>query len=281
MGPDQREELFERAREYSTRQQTWAQAEQLWGEVVAAYRRAVHTADRVDRNDQRQLARALWRHSMLLSALNRAADGISPADEAVAIFQQVHDAVAADDPDVTSPRRDEALADLITAMADLGEIFFAAGEHQARIDAVNRALDFGLRTAGPPPTAGPRTRAAMGTAYHNLATALVYRSSSGEDIKEAALAASRAAELRQQLLDPARLISAWELTNTYVIYAHCLALLHDFDRADMVLTLGDQLLGVLGPAGMELSLKLRATAAMVARERRSPSGRRRKGRRSH
>jgi hypothetical protein len=83
--------------------------------------------------------------------------------------------VTAENADVTSHRRDEDLADLITAMVDLGEIAFAAGEPGTRIDLLEQALALGLRTAGAPPTAGPRTRQAMGTAYHNQATALLHR----------------------------------------------------------------------------------------------------------
>ncbi|SCF08659.1 hypothetical protein GA0070607_5356 [Micromonospora coriariae] len=275
MGPDERERLFERAREASTRQDTWAEADRLWVRVIDAYRQAVRGSGRVSRRDQQQLARALWRRGMLLSARGRAADGMAPGGEAVALFERVHDAVAAEGGDVAAPARDEALAELITALVDLAEVAFAAGQPVTRLELVERAVAVGLLTVASPPSAGPRTREAMGTAYHNQAVALLHRSvtrpASDDSVREAALAASRACELRQGLLDPLRPLSLWEMANTYGVYAQCLALIRDFDRAAMVLGLGNRLVELLGPAGAQPAQALRVAAEMVARER-SASG---------
>lgn len=95
MGPDERRRLFEQARERSARQDTWAEADRLWVRVIGAYRETVRGPAGV-REDQQQLARALWRHSMLLSARGRAADGMAPGGEAVVVFERVYDAVAAE-----------------------------------------------------------------------------------------------------------------------------------------------------------------------------------------
>ncbi|MET8348592.1 MULTISPECIES: hypothetical protein [unclassified Micromonospora] len=275
MGPDERERLFEGAREASTRQDTWAEADRLWVRVIDAYRQAAQGSGRVDRRDQQQLARALWRRGMLLSAHGRAADGMAPGGAAVALFERVHDAVTAEGGDVTAPARDEALAELITALVDLAEVAFAAGQPVTRLELVERAVSVGLRTVASPPAAGPRTREAMGTAYHNQAVALLHRSvtrpASDDSVREAALAASRACELRQGLLDPLRPLSLWEMANTYGVYAQCLALIRDFDRAAMVLGLGNRLVELLGPAGAQPAQALRVAAEMVARER-SASG---------
>ncbi|WP_406079657.1 hypothetical protein [Micromonospora sp. NBC_00858] len=275
MGPDERERLFERAREHSTRQDTWAEADRLWIQVIDAYRQAVQGPGRVDRRDQQQLARALWRRGMLLSARGRAADGMAPGGEAVTLFERVNDVVAAEGGNVADPPRDEALAELITALVDLAEVAFAAGQPTTRLELVERAVAVGLLT-GSPPSAGPRTREAMGTAYHNQATSLLHRAvtrpASGDSIREAALAASRACELRQGLLDPLRPLSLWEMANTYGVYAQCLALIRDFDRAEMVLGLGIRLVELLGPAGEQPALKLRVAAEMVVREKATSQG---------
>ncbi|MEH1165283.1 hypothetical protein V6V47_07840 [Micromonospora sp. CPCC 205539] len=281
MGPDERERLFDQAREHSTRQDTWAEADRLWSRVIDAYRQAVRGPGRVDRRDQQQLARALWRRGMLLSARGRAGEGMAPGGEAVAIFERVHDAAAAENGDVAGAQRDEALAELITALVDLSEIAFAAGQVATRIELLERALAVGLTTVGSPPSAGPRTREAMGTAYHNQATALLHRSvtrpGSEESIREAALAASRACELRQALLDPLRPISLWEMANTYGVYGQCLALIGDVERANAVVAMGNRLVELLGPAGAQPAAHLAMAAEMMARGRATSSGSRRWG----
>lgn len=265
MGPEEREALFERARDLSTQQRTWPDADARWREVIREYQAAIRDSRRPDRHDQRQLARALWRRSMLLSAMGRATDGLPPGRQAVELFGQLNDVVAQEERDVTAPRRDGALAELITAMVDLGEVEFAAGNVETRIALVDQALGVGLR-AVQPPAAGRRTREAMATGYHNYATALLHRylqARDGDDAREAALAGSRALQLRQELLDPARPISAWELANTCAIYAHCLALIGELEQARGALELGNRLVDLLGPAGAEIAAKLRATAELV------------------
>ena len=259
----QREALFDRARELSTRQQTWPDADALWTRVIDAYRAAVSDARTPQRHDQRQLARALWRRSMLLSMMGRAADGLAPGEQAVALFEQLHDVAGKEVGDVTARPRDEALAELITAMVDLGEVEFAAGDAQARVARIDRALGVGLSVVSPP-DAGRRTREAMATGYHNYATALLHRRSERDgDLREAALAGSRAAQLRQEMLDPARPMSMWELGNTYAIYALCLASIGESRRAKAVLDLGDRLVDAMRPAGADIATKLRAAREVV------------------
>jgi hypothetical protein len=265
--PDAREELFDRARDASTKQHQWPQADRLWTQVIEAYREAVDTARWVDRNDERQLARARWRHGMLLAMMGRPADGLATSRAAVADFERIHAAVAAEHDDPTSPRRDEALAELITAMIDAGEVAFAADQPDVRFELVERALAVGLQTAGPPPDAGPRTARAMGTAFHNQATALLFQSQSrpsGDgDATPAAMAASRAVEIRQHIADPADLLTLWELANTYALYAQCLTLMGDTDRASMVVRLGTQLTDLLGPGAAAIRTKLQAVAEVL------------------
>lgn len=271
MGPGERKRLFDQAREYSTREHMWTEADRLWVKVIDAYRDATRQPGPVDSEDRRQLARALWRRAMLLSALGRPGPGMTPGREAVTVFEQLNDAARGTSQDPAAPRRDEALAELITAVVDVAEIAFAAGQPAARVKLLERAIAAGLLSVGSPLTAGPRTREAMGTAYHNQATALLHLALIGaageEGPTEAALAASRACELRQGLLDPTRPLSFWEMANTYGVYAQCLVLIHDFDRARMVLKLGNRLVGTLGPAGAEPALKLRVATEMLSRER--------------
>ena len=235
-GPQDRERLFDLAREKSLQRPAWNEADRLWNEVIGAYRDAVRSGPSAGA-DRQQLARALWRHAQLLLVLSRHAEAIAAGSEAVALFEQVEVEAASLDPDIAAAPRDQALGELITAMADLGEIRFAAGDANGRVELLDQALARGLRTAGPPPGAGTHTRQAMGTAYHNQAVALLHRSTQPhatdfEGVRQAALAASRATELRQNLLDESRPISGWELANTYVLFARCLALTGDLDRAD-------------------------------------------------
>jgi hypothetical protein len=279
MTPEQREVLFAGAREASTDQRTWAEAEQQWVEVIEAYRSAVATARLSGTRDRQMLARSLWRYGMLLLMRGRPAAGLDPAREAVALFEEVDTALGTGHGPVTSPARDEALADRITAMVDLAEISFAAGEQDARLELLDRALGVGLRAAGPPPTAGRRTRRAMGTGYHNLAVALSYAHTqrpSPDRAREAALAASRAVELRQNLIDPADALTGWELANTYLVFARCLVLIQDLDRAELVLKPTGPLIAMLEPAGGELTAQLRQTASLVADARSAARTRRRR-----
>jgi hypothetical protein len=269
MRPDEREALFEQARELSTQQRQWADADTLWGEVIKAYRAAVTFAARPDRNDQRQLARAMWRRSMLLSAMGRPIEGVDWGRQAVELFEQINIAVTAEEPDVAAPRRDEALAELITSMLDLAEIIFVAGDADARIQLIDRALGEGLSVVQPP-DAGRRTQEAMGTGYHNYANALLHRYRQREealDAREAALAGSRAVQLRQELVDLSRPLSMWELANTYAVYAQCLALIGDTRRAAAVIELGDGALDILGPAGADIAAKL-----MIAKQELNAAG---------
>ncbi|KAB1942399.1 hypothetical protein F8271_12520 [Micromonospora sp. ALFpr18c] len=278
VGPDERGKLFEQARELSRRQATWAEADRMWGRVIDAYRRAVDGPGQPDRRDQQQLARALWRHGMLLSARGRAGQGMAPGGEAVAIFERVYDAVAAEGGNVAAPPRDDALAELITALVDLAEVAFAAGQPATRRELLDRAVAVGLTAVGAPPSAGPRTREAMGAAYHNQATALLHRHltrpSSVDGVREATLAASRACELRQALLDPARPLSLWEMANTYGVYARCLAMIGDTDRAAVVLALGNRLVELLGPAAEQPAQNLRVAAELLGREEATAGSRR-------
>ncbi|MFF5218424.1 hypothetical protein [Micromonospora sp. NPDC000442] len=275
MEPEAREEFFERAREYSTRPAQWTQADALWVQVVEAYRQAV-AGGQVDRHDQRQLARALWRHSMVLAGMGRHDRAKESGHEAVTLFAEIHQAVAAEHPDPTQPRRDEALGELITAMVDCGESAFVAGSPGVRLELLDKALGVGLHTAGPPPGAGPRTGAAMATAYHNYANALLHRhqqQGAASDAQEAALAGSRATELRLKALDPHQPITVWELANTYSIYAPALVATGDVERARLVIKQGILLTDLLDVAGAEIRQKLRATEVLVRQASASGGGR--------
>lgn len=281
---DAREELFDRAQALSTEPRTWPHADRLWVEVTVAYRRAVESTDRPDRDDLRQLAMAQWRHSMLLPQLGRAAEGVYTGRAAVQAFEQVHEAIAAEHPDAAAPARDEALADLVTAMVDLAEIAFAAGDPEARLDLLNRALVIGISNAGPPPEAGPWTRRALGTAFHNQAVALleqVQPDPTAADAKPAALDASRAVQIRQDLIDLSEPLARWELANSYLLYLRCLLLIRDLDRANLVVELADALVETIGgPPGADLRQQLDEVAGVVRAEQAEPPRRRRWWRRS-
>ncbi|MFI6781507.1 hypothetical protein [Micromonospora sp. NPDC050276] len=270
VGPDERGRLFEQAREWSRRRDTWPEADRLWIRVIDAYREAARGPGHAGRHDQQQLARALRRRGMLLSAHGRAAEGMAPGGEAVAIFERVYDAVAAEAGNVAAAPRDDALAELITALVDLAEVAFTAGQPATRRELLSRAVAVGLAAVGAPPAAGPRTRRAMGVAYHHQATALLHRHltrpAAADGLREASLAASRACELRQALLDPARPRSLRELADTYGVYARCLAMAGDVERAGVMVALGNRLVKLLGPAAEQPAQNLRVAAELLGRD---------------
>jgi hypothetical protein len=271
-----RDELYDRARELSAERRTWSQADRLWVEVTVAYRRAVESTDHPDREDLQQLARAQWRHAMLLPQLDRAAEGVHVGRAAVRVFEQVYEEAAAEHPDVTAPERDEALADLVTAVVDLAEIAFMAGDPRARIELLDRAAAVGIGNAGPPPQAGPWTRRALGTAFHNQANARLHQVlplPTAADVEPAALDASRAVQIRQDLVDLSEPLARWELANSYLLFLRCLVFMDDLERADLVVQLADALVETVGGApGSDLRRQLESIAAVVHAERASPSG---------
>ncbi|MEV4119930.1 hypothetical protein [Micromonospora sp. NPDC049645] len=270
MGPDERARLFEQAREWSRRRDDWPEADRLWLRVIDAYREAAQGPGRPGRHDRQQLARALRRRGMLLAAHGRAAEAMAPGGEAVAIFERVHDAVAAEVGEVTAAPRDEALAELVTALVDLAEVAFTAGQPATRRELLGRAVAVGLAAVGAPPSAGPRTRRALGAAYHHQATALLHRHltrpASADGLRDAALAAARACELRQALLDPARPLSLREMADTYGVYARCLAMTGDVERAGVMLALGNRLVKLLGSAAEQPAQNLRVAAELLGRD---------------
>lgn len=270
-GPPEREELFERARSYAADPSRWSEADRTWSEVVTAYREPAAVDGPANRRDRQQLGRALWRHGMLLSAMGRPADAMTSGRSAVAVFDAVLQEITSETPEPTAAPVDEARAELVIALVDLGETAFAGGDPAARLETLNQAVTTGL-VAGPPPQAGPRVRRAMGTAYHNQATALLHRFATqpgaAEPPTEAAMAASRATELRQKLIDPADPLTIWELANTYALYAQCLVMIGDLDRAEMVIRGGRTAASALGPTAAQIVAKLDAAQAMVTAARR-------------
>lgn len=278
MDADARDELFDRARALSEEPRTWAQADRLWVEVVLAYRGAVESADHPDLDELRQLAQAQWRHAMLLPQLDRAAEGVFIGRAAVMSFDDVHRLVAAQQPDATEPDRDEALADLITAMVDLAEIAFLAGDPQARLELLNRALVIGISNAGPPSEAGPWTQRALGTAFHSQADAELHRVlplPTEAEARPAASDASRAVQIRRDLVDLDDPLARWELANSYVLYLRCLVYMRDLERAELVLQPAEALVDTIdGRPGADLRRQLDGVAAAVRAERAGPARRR-------
>ncbi|MDT3445850.1 hypothetical protein [Pseudofrankia sp. BMG5.37] len=282
VGPDDRKKLFDQARELARREVSLPRAERLWTEVVDAYRHAVVDAKVPDPEDERQLARALWRHAMVLHALGRPATGLRPGHEAVALFERLENAVSATYPRATA-LRDHALAELVTALADVGEIAFAAAQPRARLRLLERAISTGLDRAGPALTAGRRVRRALGSAYHNQAVALLDRhlknATPHGDALAAVSAASQATELRQGLRDDDDPQTNWELANSYGVYALCLIAAADLRRASMVIRPGNRLVAALGPDAQEPRQRLEAAAALLAAANTRSRGRWRPSRR--
>ncbi|GAA0547447.1 hypothetical protein [Actinomadura livida] len=258
MSPDEREELFEQAVRLSADRRTWSDADRLWTRVVSAYEAAIRTSPKADRNDERQLARALWRHASLLTMLARADEAVASGRQAVTWFKQIHDAVTADG---TTQRRDEALGTLLTAMADLAGFEFNAGRPAARLDILRQAAELGIAEVANPLTAEPHTKRAMGFVYHHFAAALLEGDHDRDDVVQASLMASMAVEIRQSELDATNPSSAWELASTYVVFARCLVAMDDRPRLDMLVPLAENLMDHLGPSAAALRAELHATVA--------------------
>ncbi|TDE28359.1 hypothetical protein [Actinomadura sp. 6K520] len=264
MDPDEREELFEQAVNLAADRRTWSDADRLWTRVVSAYEAAIDTSAKVDRNDERQVARALWRHASLLSMLGRADEAVDRGRKAVTWFTRIHDAVNAEHADPKTGRRDEALGELLTAMADLAGFEFTAGRHAARLDLLRQAAESGIAEAANPLTAGPHTKRAMGFVYHHYAAALLESGGDRDDLVQASLMASLAVEIRQGDLDAAKLDTAWELASTYVVFARCLVAMDDRPRLDMLVPLAENLMDFLGPSAADLREELRVVTAPEA-----------------
>lgn len=256
-----RAELYEQARELSRQPGGLPDAERLLRTVIDGCRTAIGAAASPRRSDRELLARALWRRSMLLHLMGSPEEGLTPALEAISLFEQVHDAACSEHADPRSLPRDQALSELITAMVDAGEVAFAAGRPDVRLDLTQRALALGLRAAGPPLEAGLETRRAMATAYHNRSIAL------GAGAKEAETAALRATEIRQRMADPSNPVTLWELANSYAQLAWCLIAAKHLDRAETVLGRARLLTDVLGPSASKIEAKLQAAAEALQRAR--------------
>jgi hypothetical protein len=258
MGPDEREELFERAKALAADRRTWRDADGLWVRVIASYQEAIEAAAKVDRNDERQLARAQWRHASLLAVLGRGFEAARTGREAVASFARVHDAVSAEEADPTASRRDQALGELLIAMADLAGFELNAGSSDLRLDLLRRAAELGVGQVGNPLTAGPYTREAMAFVYHHFADALLDHGQEHDDLVQASLMASLATDIRQADLRPSDPQSVWRLATTCVTFARCLARTGDEQRLADVARLAENLMASLGPAADGLRARLRA-----------------------
>jgi hypothetical protein len=258
VGPDEREELFERAKALAADRETWPEADRLWIRVISSYREAIEGAVRADRNDERQLARAQWRHASLLAVLGRAVEAAQTGREAVASFARVHDAVSAEEADPMTPRRDQALGERLIATVDLAGFELGAGSSGLRLDLLRQAAELGMGQVGNPLTAGPHTREAMGFVYHHFAVALLDHGRDRDDLVQASLMASLATDIRQADLQPAHPGSVRSLAATCVTFARCLVRMGDEERLAGVVRLAEDLMASLGPAADDLRAQLRA-----------------------
>ncbi|MGW1777911.1 hypothetical protein ACWCQQ_02055 [Streptomyces sp. NPDC002143] len=258
MGPQEREELFERANSLAENRKTWADADLLWSRVITAYEASIEAADRIDRHDERQLARALWRQASLRSVLGRAEDALATGRAAVDVFTRIHDAVSAEHADPTAPLRDRALGELLTAKADLAGFTFNAGRPDLYVDLLTETAALGVGQVRNPVTAGPCTREIMAIVYQRLATALLDRRLDRGDVIEASLMASLAVEIRLGALDAAKPRSPMDLAAVYVVFARALTAMGDHVRLGMLVSQAESLMEFIGEPAADLRAQLRS-----------------------
>ncbi|MFI9604855.1 hypothetical protein ACIHCX_34315 [Streptomyces sp. NPDC052043] len=203
---------------------------------------------------------------MALNVAGDAVGAVEPGRQAAAEFDSVFRKTLDWEGDERSPSVDEALAELLVARTDLAEILAKTGALDERIRILEDAREAALSIE-----AGPRTRRALGTVHHNLSIAdmlrlldAVRRGRGGADPMVPALSASRALEIRRDLLNPLDLLSMWELLNTCIQYLRCLAMVQEPDRAVMVLDLAASLVEVLPATTLaDLRPKLDETVGML------------------
>ncbi|MGW2050478.1 hypothetical protein ACWCPF_35685 [Streptomyces sp. NPDC001858] len=258
MGPQEREELFERARRLAENPRTRADADRVWSEVIGAYEAAIEAADRIDRHDERQLARALSRQAALRSTLGRADDALDTGRSSVAVFARIHAAVSAEHADPTAARRDRALGELLTAKAELAGFALDAGRAELHVRLLTETAALGVEQVRNPVAAGPCTRDAMAFVYQHLATALLDRGRDRHDVVEASLMASLAVEIRLGALDAANPRSPMDLAAGYVVFARALAGLGDHVRLGMLVSQAESLMGFIGEPAAQLRAELRS-----------------------
>jgi hypothetical protein len=196
------------------------------GAAVAAYRRLrVDPAKSGPRHViDRKLARALWRHAIVLhELLDRPRDAVGPGRESVALGQQLLRATTSD-----APWYGKVVGEVTTAMHDLCRIVEAAAlvDEHARLTAQVQQLCAGRDR--------PTTREVGAALHHRAASAgeaahaLAARGRSPAAVVCAGIDASaRAVMVRRGLVDGDEPVTRWELANSLLAHGHLRCLLGD------------------------------------------------------
>ncbi|REE95703.1 hypothetical protein [Thermomonospora umbrina] len=250
------ESLFRRACELSADPSNLDEAAGLWPEVIDAYREL--GVREPGPSSGRGLARALWRHSLLLLATQRVPEAVAAGEEAVEVFDRVLDqTLLLRFEECVSPAMDQAVADAVRARTDLAQALTAAGRLEERTAVLSQAVAKAVLSGG------PLTRRALGTAHHDLSVAelndFMCAAEGGRgdaDPRSAALSASRATEIRRELADTTDPATLWELAGTYTHYAKCLLVLGDGERAVAVVRLARSLVAFDPPLFREIRPRL-------------------------
>ncbi|MDR7275984.1 hypothetical protein [Catenuloplanes atrovinosus] len=205
---------------------------------------------------QRVLARALWRLAQVRHAAGRATEALEPARLSTVYAAQRLDRLLNG-----TPARQRAVADAITYLCDAGEIAFAAGHPEERVEMLRDAIRLGERASDAP------VRRAVGTALHNLATAhaaTLSRGARDAQLRAETVALSdRARTIRRGLVDEAEPLTVWEYANTLVMCVGVAALGQRWADGVAHLTEAAPLLARLGPAASEMTARARMHAQML------------------
>lgn len=230
------------------------------GAAVSAYRRllAGQPAERWHAT-LRQLARALWRHAIVLSELlDRPRDALGPGREALSLMRRVLRVVE------RAEEFDELVGELGVTIHDLSTIAMTAGlvgEHDQLAEEVAR-----LDTT----SVGRDAMRALGAALHNRAAeaceTTVALAEHGRGMQGTVLAgirnSSRAVVVRRETVggDP---MAQWELANSQLAHGHLRCLNGEGQQgAQSMADAYHTVLALAGPAGQ--TMREAAEAALLA-----------------
>jgi tetratricopeptide (TPR) repeat protein len=257
--------LYTRSVELSQHWDRRDEAERVSADAVAAYRRLQRPGnDPSAVTARRGLARALWRRSLIVASRSMT-DAMTPGRESVALFREMFDAAARED-----PASDELVGELGTAMNDLSQYAAGAGLRHECMALMRNVVNL---CEGRP---GPLARQAWGTALHNQAHAEVNRVLAGgrrplapEDLSAAIELANRAVEARREHADPDRAVSRWELANSLLQRGRLFCWVQMGEQGVSDLLEAWKIVSELGGAGAD-GLKREVEAAMVGAEGQFP-----------
>lgn len=198
--------------------------------LAASWRQG--SAEPVDLQVNRELARAWWRLSMVQGVLGQRAEAWSTGVRGVSAGQTLLTVLPAG-----AAERDEITAEVAVAATDLAEVAFAGGSVEDGLRLLDLATSLCL---------GNEDRAvqrALGTAVHNRANAMIGiirdapdPTRMGTTLRDLSRFAEDAVTLRRRLRDPLDPLSWYELADSLLLLSIATAMTGDLPRSATLLT---------------------------------------------